>query len=579
MDRDAAQHLERLESLSGVGYFEVDEDRNITAVSPEVERITGFDRDEVLGRPCISLLRCPTCLRGCGVFEAGRVDDARISIYRKDGSEVVVERSGLRLEDEEGRVAGAFETLREVGASETDGCDPGGGGPEAVEALLEGLGRMFVAADGDLRVRAFSSRLPGLVGRSPETLRGLPLEALFGDAVFGPDGSLRKAAERGLRREGRRAVLTTAGGERLPLSLSVGPLPAEARCGHPDVRVVIMMRREEDGGADGTERMPSFHGIVGRSRSMQRVFRLVELVGPSESTVLVTGESGTGKELVARAIHATSGRADGPFVAVNCAALPSELLESELFGHVRGAFTGAVRDRAGRFEVADQGTLFLDEIGDLDPSLQAKILRALEERTFERVGDSRTRTVDVRVIAATHVDLERAVAEGRFREDLYYRLRVIPIQVPPLRERREDLPILVRHLLEKVGRRHQRALRLSPGASRLLLAHAWPGNVRELENALEFAVTVCEGQTIHRRDLPDEVRRGGGASVDPVGGVDAAAAPAPAPGRPELSPEEAAEVERIRGALLSTRYNRTRAAEALGISRTTLWRKMKQYGM
>jgi transcriptional regulator with GAF, ATPase, and Fis domain len=272
-------------------------------------------------------------------------------------------------------------------------------------------------------------------------------------------------------------------------------------------------------------------------------------------------------------------------VAVNCAALPSELLESELFGHVRGAFTGAVRDRAGRFEMADGGTLFLDEVGDLDPALQGKILRALQEHSFERVGDSQTRTVDVRVVAATHVDLERAVAEHRFREDLYYRLKVIPIRVPPLRERREDLPSLIAHLLERLGTRHRRALRLSPSASRELLAHLWPGNVRELENALEFAVTVCEGQTVHVQDLPPEVqewRATAGSHAHPSGDE----SPTGAPGlqtpfddsrRRDLDPQESADATRIQAALLRCRFNRAETARSLGISRTTLWRKMKQY--
>ncbi|MGD2070142.1 MAG: sigma-54 dependent transcriptional regulator, partial [Gemmatimonadota bacterium] len=423
------------------------------------------------------------------------------------------------------------------------------------------------------------------VGRSPDELVLLPVSELLGAELFGEDGTLRRAVREGKRKEGWRASLPSADGGRIPISLSVGPLPSESRCGHPDVRLVIMMRPDEEADDDPAV-VPAFHGLVARSRAMQGIFRLVDQLEGSDSTVLITGESGTGKELIARAIHATSHRSDGPFVAVNCAALPSELLESELFGHVRGAFTGAVRDRAGRFEIADGGTLFLDEIGDLDPSLQAKILRALQERTFERVGDSRSRTVDVRVIAATHVDVGRAVAERRFREDLYYRLRVIPIEVPPLRDRREDLPPLIAHLLERTGQHHRRALRLSPQASRALLSYDWPGNVRELENALEFAVTVCEGQTIHEADLPGEVRSGGSnAEGGPRRAAPMGVGPFPS-GRSvssrvvhgeEGSPEEEAEARRIEAALIRCRYNRSDAADELGISRTTLWRKMKTF--
>ena len=235
-----------------------------------------------------------------------------------------------------------------------------------------------------------------------------------------------------------------------------------------------------------------------------------------------------------------------------------------------------MRDRAGRFETADGGTLFLDEIGDLDPVLQGKILRALQEHSFERVGDSSTRTVDVRVIAATHVDLDRAVAERRFRDDLYYRLRVIPVHVPALRERREDLPSLITHFLDRLSGPLGRAVRLSPEASRQLLAHSWPGNVRELENALEYALTVCEGQTIHVQDLPPEMQEIG--SQPPV--TFTARHPSPAhvaAPAPDLPPEGAAEAAQIESALLQARYNRTAAAELLGMSRTTLWRKMREY--
>ncbi|MCC7535713.1 MAG: sigma-54-dependent Fis family transcriptional regulator, partial [Deltaproteobacteria bacterium] len=252
--------------------------------------------------------------------------------------------------------------------------------------------------------------------------------------------------------------------------------------------------------------MPTgFRGLIARSSAMARVFSLVDSLSQSDATVLLTGESGTGKEVVARAIHAHSRRASGPFIAVNCAALPEQLLESELFGHVRGAFTGAVRDREGRFEAAHDGTLFLDEIGDMPVVLQAKLLRVLQERTFERVGESRGRPTNARIVAATHHDLRRAIEQGRFRDDLYYRLRVVPIELPALRARREDIEPLARHLLARIGARTGRAVRFSPEALRTILAYDWPGNVRELENAIEYAVAVCKGQTLLPEDLPREV--------------------------------------------------------------------------
>ena len=309
-------------------------------------------------------------------------------------------------------------------------------------------------------------------------------------------------------------------------------------------------------------------GLIARSPAMNRIFRMIEVLQHSESTVLVTGESGTGKEVMARIIHAHSPRRNGPFVAVNAAALPGELLESELFGHVRGAFTGAVRDRAGRFEAAEHGTLFLDEVGDVPLHLQVKLLRVLQEHTYERVGDSTTRRTNARIIAATNRNLRRLVAEGRFREDLYYRLRVFPIELPPLRSRREDIEPMARLLLSRVGTRTGRALRLSPEATRALLSHEWPGNVRELENALEFAATVCRGQTLQPEDLPPEV-------AHPPAPVATEVAAPPAPWTPPAPAAEGEVDHALRAALQENRWNRLETARALGISRSTLWRRMR----
>src|SRR5512141_89403 len=237
-------------------------------------------------------------------------------------------------------------------------------------------------------------------------------------------------------------------------------------------------------------------GLVGKSRVMRDLFQLLETVAATSSTVLITGETGTGKELAARAIHHNSPRRANRFVAINCSAIPETLLEAELFGHVRGAFTGAVGTRQGRLEQAHKGTLFLDEVGTMSPALQAKLLRVLQEREFERVGDSHTIKIDVRVIAATHSDLKKMVAESLFREDLFYRLNVIPVQLPPLRDRREDIPILVQHFLLKIGPDSGRgAITISQDALRRLMAHPWPGNIRQLEHACERALAFSQGRS------------------------------------------------------------------------------------
>src|SRR3954467_15726599 len=258
----------------------------------------------------------------------------------------------------------------------------------------------------------------------------------------------------------------------------------------------------------------SFEGIVGKSRPMERLFQLLETVAPTNSTILITGETGTGKEVVARAIHHNSSRRAHRFVALNCSAIPETLLEAELFGHVRGAFTGAVGNRQGRLEQAHKGTLFLDEVGTMSVALQMKLLRVLQEREFERVGDSHTIKVDVRVIAATNSDLARMVADGQFREDLFYRLNVIPVQLPPLRDRKEDIPLLIQHFLEKfraadaaVGQ-VRAPLTVAQDAIRHLMAYSWPGNVRQLENAIERAVAISAGRSqIDIADLPVEIQQ------------------------------------------------------------------------
>ena len=316
-----------------------------------------------------------------------------------------------------------------------------------------------------------------------------------------------------------------------------------------------------------------FDNIIGNSRAMQHVFTRMGKIAGTDSTVLILGESGTGKELVAKAIHFNGNRREKPFVAIHCGAIPSELLESELFGHVRGAFTGAVVDKPGKFEIANHGTIFLDEIGTMPMHLQIKLLRVLQEQEIERVGGSRTIKLDVRVISATNANLQAEVKRGNFREDLYYRLNVIPILLPPLRERSEDIALLARHFLQKTCREMNRPLMsLSSAAMRALEAYDWPGNVREMENVIERSVALGEGETIDRQHLPKA-----------IGGEGAGKEPVPCP---RLTSEgldmgktlEAIERGMIRQALELSDGVKARAAALLGINRTTLVEKIKRFG-
>ncbi len=445
-----------------------------------------------------------------------------------------------------------------------------------ITRALASVGRAFICLDPSFRILHVSPLFNQLLGHNASAeLRGRSVDELLGSDLFGSRGPLRQALLDGQMREGWRATLRFGSSQPRLVSITAAPmLSDDSSICDPMVKYLVLLRpaEEEEACLDA----PVFcSGAIACSPAMQCIFRLVETLQHSEATVLITGESGTGKEVVARAIHQNSLRSGGLFVAVNCGALPADLLESELFGHVRGAFTGAVRDRIGRFELASNGTLFLDEVADLPPLLQVKLLRVLQERQYERVGESTTRTTNARIIAATNIDLRVALREGRMREDLYYRLRVVPIEVPPLRERREDIPPLTLHLLNRITAQHGLVRRVSPQTMRHLLDYPWPGNVRELANAIEYAVAVARRETILPEDLPQEIRLTpiSVAMVSPaVASANATSAQFDAVAA--LPPDQ--EARHMLAVLERHHWKRAEAAKALGISRSTLWRKMRE---
>lgn len=344
-----------------------------------------------------------------------------------------------------------------------------------------------------------------------------------------------------------------------------------------DFRPVVRLREQVDSLWQAVSLHDGYEGLIGRSASMKEVLRQIQLAASSEVTVLISGESGTGKELAATAIHRRSPRAEKPMVRVNCGALSETLLESELFGHVKGAFTGAHRDRIGRFEAADGGSLFLDEIGEISPAMQVKLLRLLQEGEFERVGESMTRHADVRVIAATNRDLWEEMQAGRFREDLFYRLRVFPLRMPALRERAEDLPLLVEHFMEQFAAKTGKSIHgMAPSGMQAIREYAWPGNIRELENAIEYAFVVCGGETIELKDLPLEVRdgaAGGAARSEPY-------RPPVQDWRSNVLARRTVESEpRLRALLEECNWNKSEAGRRLGLSHTAIWKWMKRHGI
>jgi two-component system, NtrC family, response regulator HydG len=445
------RYLKEIVSTMNDGLMVVSPDGNILLVNEAFEKIMGYRREEIIGRPC-AILQCDTCAatrtagngHWCDLFDQGVASHKRCLYMRKDGSYVHILKNAAVLRDKSGQVLGAVETLTDISA----------------------------LAQRDEQIQELSK------------------------------------------------LVDTAG---------------------------------------------DFHGMVGKSPRMQQVFELTQKAAQSEAPVIIYGESGTGKELVAHAIHALGRRSEGPFIACNCAALNEALLESELFGHVKGAFTGAYTHRLGRFEAAHRGDIFLDEVGDIPPGIQVKLLRVLETKHFERVGDLKPISADVRIITATHHHLEDLAQEGKFREDLFFRINVIPIHLPPLRERTEDIPLLVEHFLQRLRRRSGKPIGgLSREAMQILLEFPWPGNVRELQGALEYAFVVAESGLIAPEHLSPK--------------LSSQAASLKTPREAESRPDSAEKTALI-NALRQAGGNQSQAAALLGVTRVTVWHRMKKHGI
>jgi len=433
-----------------------------------------------------------------------------------------------------------FEALKRKGY----GVDVAEGGQVAVRRMDE--------ADYDLVITDL--RMPGIDGMAvlEAANRRLPEARVM---MITAHGTIENAVE-AIRDKGAYDYIQKGG------SLEEIEIRVERALENQDLRQENQRLRSE------LEERYSFGNMVGKSRGMEEVFELVRTISRSRSTVLITGESGTGKELVAQAIHYNSPRRNARFVKLNCAALPQELIESELFGHEKGAFTSAIKQTKGRFELADGGTLLLDEISEIKPPLQAKLLRVLQEREFERVGSGTPIQVDVRIVATTNRNLQEAIEKGEFREDLYYRLNVIPLELPPLRERRDDILHLISHFLEKYNQENEKSITgVSDRALDLLTGYGWPGNVRELENYIERAVVICSGSQISEEHLPVDVLAGDGATGGSGGELQIG--------------QTVRDVEKklILKTLEHCDGNRTVAADMLGISSRTLRNKLHEYGM
>jgi PAS domain S-box-containing protein len=429
--------------------------------------------------------------------------------------------------------------------------------------ILDGISDGIIAHDLNRRIFYFNKAAEEITGYRREDVMGRDCHEVFPGKFCGGKCLFCEKNIPSVDCIDQEIEIARKDGERRILEMSVSVMKAEG--GRP-VGVLASfcdVTRQRDL-ARRVGVMTQFSGIIGKDERMLEIYDLIRDLAESSVPVLIQGESGTGKELVAAAIHNEGARAGKQFVPVNCGALPETLLESELFGHVKGAFTGAIRDKKGRFELADGGTIFLDEIGDVSPAMQVRLMRVLQEGTFERVGSEKTIKVDVRVISATNKDLQKEIAAGRFRDDLYYRLSVVPVRLPPLRERRNDIPLLSDHILKRALETSGRpGVRLSPEALDIMLSYDWPGNVRELQNWIQFALVKCKGAVILPEHLPPSRWATPGAATVPT-----------SPHR-----RHKLDIESVREALRQTHGNRVEAARLLGVSRATLYRFLPETGL
>ncbi len=556
----------------------------MVAISPEgrilyanrsfLER-SGYRLEEIVGKYCREVVRESICDGGCPfteVLETGNAADRfDVEVRGRDGEAMSACINFTPLRDASGGVIGVVEVIRDITKlkelkdtlKRTDSMYR----RERIKirTILDNIPSGVYTVDQEMNLLSFNPSLERITGFRSEEVLGKKCMQVFRSDFCGAGCPLKRSMRTGETLRGVELNLRARDGSVVPIASSTALLrdeegkPIGGICSFRDLRELHSVPFPRG-------HVREFQGMLSKNPRIHEIFDLIETVAESDANVLIEGESGTGKELVARAIHRLSTRATMPFLGVNCASLNENLMESELFGHVRGAFTGAVKDRAGRFEMAEGGTLFLDEVSEIGPHLQAKLLRVIQEREYQRVGETGARKANVRILSATNQRLKELLAGGAFRDDLYYRLNVVSIIPPPLRERKEDIPLLVEHFLcrpteREIGKKRS----FSPLAMQAFLEYPWPGNVRELENAVERAKICSRGEIIEESALPAEIRRRGSAGPRGAGSFG--------------DNGSGLEADRVRETLARCRGNREKAALLLGISRVTLWRRMKRLGV
>ncbi len=546
-----------------VPMFTVDTKGEILTWSPQMESLLRLKSSEAVGQNCDEILDCrrpKDCILERGKDPVNILHLCPVTFRLNGGKDNELILNELPIFDEKGRLSGAIIYVVRL-PRETRSQTHCINAKEEFSAIINSIADGVFTIDQSWRVTSFNRAAQEITGFKEEEVVGKFCKDILRSNKCSEGCPLALTLEKDHQIFRYELEILDKNGKKHTISANTSVLkdlydhPIGGIVSFHDISTLKQLVNHMKGKS-------LFEGMVGRSKSMQEIFDLVEDIADSRSTVLITGESGTGKEMIANAIQRRSNRRNKPFIKVNCSVFSEGLLESELFGHVKGAFTDARYDKPGRFELADGGTLFLDEIGDASPKIQLKLLRVLQEHEFERVGGVKTIHVDVRVIAATNRNLEEAIADGRFRQDLFYRLNVIPIHVPPLRERKDDIPYLIERFLEKYRLLTGKEIHdISTTAMDILMLYEYPGNIRELENAIEYAFNMAKGSVIEEENLPFSIRS-----------CECRRSIAEINKKPSYS-------DAVLKVLEEVRWNRQKAAARLGISRVTLWRYMKKYGL
>lgn len=564
----SSQWLLLLDQLN-IGAFTIDLLRRITSFNQSARALLGLEEVEVIGRDCREVFRGVPCRLKCP-FQIGwdpEAKDLEVEVLDASDKKRLVTRLAAPLYDQDQNLAGCLTILQDRSPL-ADLIDRVSYGEKSLKIILDNLDVAIFGVNRGGYITFFNTAAETITGYNRRQVLGKSCQFILGPGDDQGLALLKESMTDGQPRTTDKAKINSRDGEAIDVKADYMPLTNDQGKiigGLVTLHDLTLAQQLDQVITDHY----TFHNMIGKDPAMQKIFEMIGIVADSEATVLIEGATGTGKDLLAKVIHSASPRSNKFMVKVNCAALPDNLLESEIFGYVKGAFTGADRDKPGRFQEADGGTILLDEIGDLPLSLQAKLLRVLEDKEFYPLGSRHTVKVDVRIIAASNRSLERLLAKGLFREDLFYRLNVLRIEIPCLKDRRADLPILIRNIMRRsYAAKEKRPPEISEKAMEILLKYDYPGNIRELENILEYALLICQGHTIQPEHLHGYVQTRlaslKAANLSPLG--------------LETNPDDR-ERNKIISILERHSWHRQKTARALGIDRTTLWRKMKRFGL